>query len=38
MVLAIFKNFFPYLIAILRGDFDKLNAPTIWKDILCFIR
>ena len=26
------------LVAILRGDFDKFNAPTIRKDILCFIR
>ena len=26
------------IVAILRGDFDKFNAPTIQKDILCFIR
>ena len=26
------------IVAILRGDFDKFIAPTIRKDILCFIR
>ena len=26
------------IVAILRGDFDKFNAPPIRKDSLCFIR
>ena len=26
------------LVAILRGDFDKFNAQSIRKNILCFIR
>ena len=26
------------IVGIHRGDFDKINAPTIRKDILCFIR
>ena len=26
------------IVAILRGDFDKFNAPPIRKEILCFIR